>query len=84
MADIFAADRVVSLTAGVGTDLTIQDAVNNLPAKGGKISIKHGTFPISSAIVLPDKNIIHDNTGYLSGGGPTIIGASTLVHDNLP
>lgn len=64
MADLFAAERIVSLTAGVGTDLTIQDAVNNLPAKGGTIYIKHGTYPIAATIVLPDKNIIFRGSGW--------------------
>lgn len=81
MADIFAADRVVSLTAGVGTDLTIQDAVNNLPAKGGKISIKHGTFPISSAIVLPDKNIIFEGGGW---GTVLDMGANAITMFQAP
>lgn len=51
--DIYAATRVVSLTVGEGTDLTIAAAVAALPAIGGTIFIKQGVYPITVPIVIP-------------------------------
>lgn len=70
--DIFAATRVVSQVPGEGTDTTIQSAVNNLPAEGGLVFIKQGTYNISSTIDLPSgKNIAFVGCGeatILQGG----------------
>lgn len=52
-----AATFVVHPTAGVGDFTTIQAAVNALPAAGGLILVREGTYSISSAIALPDKSI---------------------------
>jgi hypothetical protein len=58
--DIYAADRIVSLIPGEGTDLTIQAAIDNLPAGGGTIFVKEGVYPISTTILFPDKSIYLD------------------------
>lgn len=55
--DIFASTRVVSLVAGEGTDLTLASAIAALPASGGDIYVKPGTYPISATMVLPLKNV---------------------------
>jgi len=54
--DIFAATRVVD-AGGSGTDLTIAAAIAALPAEGGDIYIKQGTYAQAATLVLPDKNI---------------------------
>jgi len=51
--DIYAATRVVSLVPGEGTDLTIAAAIAALPAEGGLILVREGTYPISATIMLP-------------------------------
>lgn len=62
--DIFAATRVVSLIPGEGTDLTIAAAVAALPAIGGTIYIKQGTYVISAPIVIPQgKSVIFQGAG---------------------
>ena len=62
--DIFAATRVVSLTPGEGTDLTVAAAVAALPAIGGTIFIKQGVYPIASPIVIPPgKSIVFQGAG---------------------
>lgn len=70
--EVYAATRVVSLIPGDGTDTTIQSAVLNLPAEGGLIFIKQGTYNISSTIDLPSgKNIAFVGCGestILQGG----------------
>ena len=55
--DIFAATRVVSLTPGDGTDLTIAAAIAALPAEGGLIFVKQGTYPLAATLALTDKPI---------------------------
>jgi hypothetical protein len=70
--DIYAATRVVSLIAGDGTDLTIAAAVAALPAEGGRIYVKQGTYPAVATQNMPDKSV--DVVG--SGDG-TIISLGT-------
>lgn len=54
--DLYAATRIVSTDPTQGTDLTIQDAVDNLPAEGGTIFIKD--LPITQGpVLLSDKDI---------------------------
>lgn len=47
---IFAASRIVSLVPGEGTDLTIAAAIAALPAAGGDIYVKGGTYPIAAPL----------------------------------
>jgi hypothetical protein len=61
--DIYAATRVVSLIAGDGTDLTIAAAIAALPAEGGLIFVKQGTYPIAASLALTDKPIEIVGTG---------------------
>ncbi len=68
--DIFAATRVVD-PAGAGTDLTLAAAVAALPAAGGDIYLKPGTYPIAATIVLPAKNIRIRSAGGTLGQGIT-------------
>jgi hypothetical protein len=67
--DLFAATRIVSGTAGEGTDLTIDSAIAALGSFGGRIFIRPGSYTISSSQVLPDKDI----TIIGSGIGSTVI-----------
>ena len=60
--DKYAPDRIVD-TTGHGTDTTIADAITNLPASGGTILIKAGTYSISSTFTLPDKPVRIVGTG---------------------
>jgi hypothetical protein len=53
-----AATFVVSQTPDVGDFTTIQAAVNALPAEGGFILVREGTYSIASAVSLPDKGIL--------------------------
>jgi hypothetical protein len=57
LSDIYAATRVVSLIAGDGTDLTIAAAIAALPAAGGSIYIKQGTYPLAASLVPTNKPI---------------------------
>lgn len=57
--DIFAATRIVSQNPNEGTDLTIAAAIAALPAEGGLIFVKQGTYSISSTLMMPtDKDVI--------------------------
>jgi len=47
--DLFASARIVSNNPDEGTDLTIQDAINNLP-DGGDIYVKPGTYVMPAAL----------------------------------
>jgi hypothetical protein len=73
---IFAASRIVSLVPGEGTDLTIAAALAALPAEGGDIYVKYGTYPIAASLDFGSKNI------RLRGAGTSrdfTLGATTLV-----
>ena len=48
---------VVHPTVGVGDYTTIQAAVDALPAEGGIIIVREGTYAITTAITLPDKSV---------------------------
>jgi hypothetical protein len=61
--DIFAATRIVSLIAGDGTDLTIAAAIAALPAEGGLIYIKQGTYPIAVSLAPTNKPIVFAGSG---------------------
>lgn len=79
--DIFAATRVVSQVAGQGTDLTIQDAINNLPAAGGKIFVKQGTYAIAATLLLPDKPVVIEGAG---DGTIISLGANAIPAFTIP
>jgi len=73
---IFAATRIVSLTPGEGTDLTIAAAIAALPAAGGDIYVKGGTYPIAAALDFTTKVV------RLRGAGTSVdftTGPVTLV-----
>jgi len=50
--DIFAPTRVVD-AGGTGTDLTIASALAALPAEGGSIYVKQGTYAIVATLTIP-------------------------------
>jgi hypothetical protein len=63
--DIYAATRVVSLIAGDGTDLTLEAAIAALPAEGGKIYLKQGTYVVPAAgYTLPNKDVVICGSGW--------------------
>lgn len=59
-----AATFVVSPTPGVGDFTTIAAALAALPAEGGYLLLREGTYSLSAANVLPDKDVV------LRGCGP--------------
>ena len=61
--DTFVATRIVAVLEEDGTDTTIQDAIDNLPATGGSIYIKQGTFTLTETVELPDKPVEIIGTG---------------------
>jgi len=69
--DIFASDRVVD-PAGAGTDTTLAAALAALPASGGTIYLKAGTYSISATMTLPlkDVTIIGAGANLTTGGTP--------------
>jgi len=78
--DIYAATRVVSLIAGDGTDLTVAAAILALPAEGGRIYVKQGTYPLTLTNTLPDKpvDIIGSGDGTIFDLGANAISAFTI------
>jgi hypothetical protein len=68
--DRFAATRVVDPTGVAGTDSTLAAAIAALPASGGVIFLKQGTYTISTTQVLPNKDVM------IIGAG---IGATTIM-----
>jgi hypothetical protein len=80
--DIYAATRVVSLIAGDGTDLTIAAAILALPAEGGLIYVKQGTYPLAASIALPAGKPV---TIRGSGSGTIIsLGANAIPAFTIP
>lgn len=79
-ADIFAATRVVSLIAGDGTDLTVAAAIAALPAEGGRIYVKQGTYTLAATNSLPDKpvDIIGSGDGTIFDLTTSAIAAFTI------
>lgn len=61
--DVYAATRVVSLIAGDGTDLTVAAAIAALPAAGGRIYVKQGTYPLAATLTMPDKPVVIEGSG---------------------
>jgi len=77
--DVYAATRVVS-AAGDGTDLTVAAAITNLPAEGGRIYVKQGTYSLAATNNLPDKpvDIIGSGDGTVFDLGANAIAAFTI------
>lgn len=55
--DKYAADRIVDPSGLTGTDTTLASALAALPANGGTIYVKAGTYNISTTMTLPLKNV---------------------------
>lgn len=80
-ADTFAATRIVSLLAAEGTDLTVAAAIAALPAAGGRIYVKQGTFALVATNSMPDKSV--DIVG--SGDGTVFsLGANAIAAFTIP
>lgn len=79
--DIFAATRVVSLIPGDGTDLTIAAAIAALPAEGGYIYVKQGTYPLAATLTMPDKPVVIKGSG---DGTILSLGASVIAAFTIP
>lgn len=74
--NIFAATRVVDKSGVGATDKTIADAIAALPAAGGDIYVKGGTYPISASLDFTTKVV------RLHGAGTSVnftTGPTTLV-----
>ena len=82
--DTFVATRLVA-AVDEGTDLTIQDAIDNLPAGGGAVYIKQGTFSLTTTVSLPDKpvEIIGTGDGTIISLGANAIAAFTVPNGIL-
>lgn len=70
-----AATFVVHPTAGVGDFTTIQAAINALPAEGGCILVREGTYSLSTSLILPNKDIMIRGCGR----GNTIVTMPSFV-----
>jgi hypothetical protein len=79
---IYGPTRIVSLIPGDGTDLTIAAAIAALPAEGGYIQVKQGTYPLAAPVVMPDKSVVIRG----AGEGATIIdiGANLIAAFDIP
>jgi hypothetical protein len=71
----YAAERIVSLVPEDGTDLTIAAAIAALPAAGGTIFIKQGTYPIAASLVPTNKPITFIGAG---AGAVIDLGANAI------
>jgi len=52
-----AATFVVHPTPGIGDATTIQEALDMLPAEGGSVLVREGTYALAATITLPDKPV---------------------------
>lgn len=71
-----AATVVVHPTPGVGDATTIAEGIALLPATGGCVYLREGTYSISSTITLPDKDVVIRGSGEGTVISPT--GAITV------
>lgn len=78
--DIFAGTRVVD-PGGSGTDTTIAAAITNLPAAGGKIYVKQGTYSLAATLSMPDKNVEIEGSG---DGTVLNLGANAIAAITVP
>lgn len=76
-----AATVVVHPTPGVGDATTIADGIALLPAAGGTVFVREGTYAITSTITLPNKPVEIVGTG-----GATIVslGAAVISAFSVP
>jgi hypothetical protein len=76
---------VVSNDQGVGDYTTIADAISNLPAEGGLIAVREGTYILASTINLPDKSvkIVGCGMGTTVLSMPAFVGPMFKVSDGL-
>lgn len=66
---------------GDGTDLTIAAAIAALPAEGGYIYIKQGTYPLVATNTMPDKPVVIKGSG---DGTILSLGASVIAAFTMP
>jgi len=78
--DIFAGTRVVD-PGGSGTDTTIAAAITNLPAAGGKIYVKQGTYSLAATLTMSDKNVEIEGSG---DGTILDLGANAIAAITIP
>ncbi|GAH63556.1 unnamed protein product [marine sediment metagenome] len=57
---------VVVATDGTGDTNDIQEGINLLPATGGCVYLKEGTYTITAAIIIPNDNISIIGCGHCS------------------
>ncbi len=69
-----AAAIVVHGTPGIGDATTIQEAVDMLPAAGGRIFIREGTYAMPDTVTLPDKSVD------IVGSGGTVLALGNLAN----
>jgi hypothetical protein len=58
-----AATLVVHPTPGIGDATTIADALAMLPAGGGSLLVREGTYSISATLTMPDKPVMIKGCG---------------------
>lgn len=68
---------VVHPTPGIGDATTIQEAVNMLPAAGGRIFIREGNYSMPDTVTLPDKSVD------IVGSGGTVLALGNLANTPL-
>src|SRR5215831_11214584 len=87
--DRYTATFVVSLDPTKGDFTSVYDALNALPASGGKIFVKAGVYPLSATIAINTSNVQIQGEGMgittfvldasLTGNTPAIEAFSTAV-----
>jgi hypothetical protein len=70
-----AATFVVSQSPAVGDYTTVDNAIAALPAAGGCILVREGTYSISSTITMPDKSVV-----IIGSGDGTIFNLGNLAN----
>ena len=72
---------VVHPTPGIGDATTIQEALDLLPAGGGEIFVREGTYALAATITLPDKPVSIKGVG---GAAIISLGASAIPAFTIP
>jgi hypothetical protein len=81
VADVYGPTRIVSLIPGDGTDLTIAAAIAALPAEGGYIQVKPGTYPLAATVTMPNKSVVIRGSG---DGTVLDLGANAISAFTVP